>query len=187
MPNDWPEEILDAWDKFEMSSNGWIGVDLDGTLAEYYGWRDMHIGQPIAPMLARVKQWLVEGRTVKIFTARVGPAIASPHNGMTPEADSQRKLIGEWCEKHIGHMLEVTATKDFAMIELWDDRAKQVVPNEGHSVEEQRDLASLAAQNLDRELFRLRTVFTNELFRVQSTARTQLEAAKKALEEVTPK
>jgi len=34
----------------------WIGVDLDGTLAEYNNWIDIeHIGKPIALMIERVK------------------------------------------------------------------------------------------------------------------------------------
>ena len=42
-------------------SEGWIGVDLDGTLAEYLGWQGMgHIGEPIAPMVERVKAWLAQ-------------------------------------------------------------------------------------------------------------------------------
>ena len=49
---------------------GWIGVDLDGTLAEYHGWNGS-IGKPIAPMVDRVKRWLAEGVEVRIMTARV--------------------------------------------------------------------------------------------------------------------
>lgn len=53
---------------------GWIGVDLDGTLAEYTGWKGVeHIGEPITPI----------------------------------------------------------CTKDYSMIELWDDRAIRVQPNKG--------------------------------------------------------
>jgi hypothetical protein len=104
-----------------MSNCGWIGVDLDGTLAEYDGWKGAgHIGAPIPLMVDRVKRWLAEGRLVKIFTARVWdaePVIA--------------KTISDWCEKHIGQRLEVTCTKDYGMVELWDDRAVQVVPNTG--------------------------------------------------------
>ncbi len=33
--------------------------------------------------------------------------------------------------KHIGKELEITNVKDFGMIELWDDRAVQVIPNTG--------------------------------------------------------
>ena len=37
-----------------MSLSGWIGVDLDGTLAEYHGWNGGAIGEPVPAMLARV-------------------------------------------------------------------------------------------------------------------------------------
>ena len=51
--------------------NGWIGVDLDGTLAHYDEFRgDDYVGEPIEPMVERVKQWLDEGKDVRIFTAR---------------------------------------------------------------------------------------------------------------------
>ena len=115
-------------------SNAWIGIDLDGTLAEYHGW-EPGIGAPVPRMLARVKQWLAEGREVRIMTARV-----SHGGGFSEEsqrhADSvfvveQRRLIESWCVQHIGHMLPVTCEKDFLMEVLWDDRAVQVIPNTG--------------------------------------------------------
>lgn len=38
---------------------GWIGVDLDGTLAVYKGWNGPeHIGEPIPIMIDRVKLWI---------------------------------------------------------------------------------------------------------------------------------
>lgn len=50
----------------------WIGVDLDGTLAYYDGWKgEHHIGDPIPEMLDRVKGWLEQGYEVRIVTARV--------------------------------------------------------------------------------------------------------------------
>ena len=43
--------------------DAWIGVDLDGTLAHYKGWKGRdHIGEPIPAMMQRVKQWLEEGK-----------------------------------------------------------------------------------------------------------------------------
>lgn len=108
-----------------MSLSGWIGVDLDGTLAEYHGWNGGAIGEPVPAMLARVKEWLVKEQQVKIFTARV----------CTGDAE-QIALIKSWCVQHIGQELEVTATKDFAMIELWDDRCVQVIQNKGIPVQE---------------------------------------------------
>jgi hypothetical protein len=103
-----------------MPISGWIGVDLDGTLAEYYGWNGGLIGEPVPAMLDRVKAWLAGGTTVKIFTARA----------CTGDPEEIAK-IKAWCLLHIGQELEVTAVKDFAMFELWDDRCIQVIPNTG--------------------------------------------------------
>ncbi len=100
-------------------SVGWIGVDLDGTLAQYDHWRGIeHIGEPVPAMLQRVKHWIAIGVTVKIFTARMSE----------PEA---RPYIETWLATYGLLDLEVTNVKDFAMIELWDDRAVQVIPNTG--------------------------------------------------------
>lgn len=99
---------------------GWIGVDLDGTLARYDGWIGPdHIGEPIPIMLERVKQWIADGIIVKIFTARCG----------IPE---QVAPIAAWLEKYGIGGLEITNVKDFSMMELWDDRAVRVVTNTGH-------------------------------------------------------
>ena len=123
-----------------MSYSGWIGVDLDGTLAKYQGWNNGEIGEPIPLMVERVKKWIADGVEVKIFTARVGFGGGySAESGRSDDerfADEQRKSIEKWCEKHIGAVLPVTATKDFRMIELWDDRAIQVIPNTGIPIQE---------------------------------------------------
>lgn len=105
---------------------GWIGVDLDGTLAYYDDWKGIeHIGEPIPEMVERVRKWIEEGKTVKIFTARVGKG---------NDADRARAIIIDWCSEHIGRPLEVTCEKDFGMIELWDDRCTQVIPNTGKTL-----------------------------------------------------
>ena len=115
-------------------ANGWIGVDLDGTLAFYDGWKDKHIGDPIPDMAFRVRKWLGEGKLVKIMTARVGPPTTSIVTGVQytdADIEEQRTLIQDWTELHFGVRLEVTASKDFAMIQLWDDRAIQIIENTG--------------------------------------------------------
>lgn len=115
-----------------MSAGGWIGVDLDGTLAEHY-WPEkgpydpLHIGDPVPAMVARVKTWLAEGREVRIFTARVKPLSALD----SIDDANVRLAIEHWCERHIGRALPVTCVKDYQMVELWDDRAVQVAPNKG--------------------------------------------------------
>ena len=44
-----------------MTQSGWIGVDLDGTLAKYSTWNNGQIGDPIPAMVERVKKWLLLG------------------------------------------------------------------------------------------------------------------------------
>lgn len=120
-----------------MGNNGWIGVDLDGTIAFYDHWRGPHhIGEPIPAMLDRVKNWVAEGRDVRIFTARVDGGTVALSMGNKDGEQCQdisvvEKFIHAWCEKHIGKVLPVTCRKDYGMIELWDDRCVQVIPNTG--------------------------------------------------------
>lgn len=53
---------------------GWIGVDLDGTLAKSVKSKAAEdIGVPIHRMVKQVKKWLAQGQDVHIFTARVNP------------------------------------------------------------------------------------------------------------------
>ncbi len=104
---------------------GYIAVDLDGTLARYSGWNDGEIGEPIPLMVDRVKNWLAQGREVRIFTARVS---GEDEPGRQV---GYRELIQEWCLTHIGQILPVTCCKDYGMITLFDDRAVSVEPNTG--------------------------------------------------------
>lgn len=104
---------------------GWIGVDLDGTLAEYYSggkYDATVIGKPIPAMVDRVKAALRQGYNVKVLTARmVG-------HGLNSDV-AQAILV--WTMKHVGAALEPTCIKGPGMIELWDDRAVGVEPNTG--------------------------------------------------------
>lgn len=104
--------------------DGWIGVDLDGTLAEYNGWKGAHhIGPPIEKMKKRVMRWLSEGREVRIFTARAG-------------IPDQVPPVQAWVLKHFGMALTITDRKDMNMVALWDDRCVQVYPNTGETLED---------------------------------------------------
>lgn len=113
----------------------WIGVDFDGTLAVYNGWKGASVlGEPVPLMVQRVKDWLSEGKDVRILTARVWyPEFPQD------DADRERQLaaiaarfaIEAWCETHIGIRLPITCQKDFGMVELWDDRCVQVQKNTG--------------------------------------------------------
>jgi hypothetical protein len=101
---------------------GWIGVDLDGTLAVYDSWKGGEIGEPVPAMAFRVRKWLADGKEVRIMTARASVPELIP-------------AIETWCETHFGKKLPVTNVKDFSMIELWDDRAIQVEPNTGRRMD----------------------------------------------------
>lgn len=113
--------------------SGWIGFDLDGTLAKYDGWvGNAEIGEPVKPILDKLLYLLDQGHTVKIFTARVagiGVYDMSLSRNLTEE--DVLDPIREWCRKHIGQELEITNVKDFGMKVLYDDRCVAVEPNTG--------------------------------------------------------
>lgn len=112
-------------------TQGWIGVDLDGTLAVYAGWNDGEIGEPVPLMMRRVKEWLAQGIEVRIVTARVGKPDATRVSDTPEKIEEMRREVEDWCEKHIGQRLVVTNEKDYGMIELWDDRCVRVEENTG--------------------------------------------------------
>jgi hypothetical protein len=143
-------------DTHGVEGKGWYGFDLDGTLAKYDGWKGIdHIGAPVAPMVKLIRQMHDEGKVVKIMTARVAPkgkpevkpnpylenhwVIESPDDmpwAMHAEAWTPREFIQDWCYKFLGFVPEIVYQKDHLMLELYDDRVKQVVPNEGWLVED---------------------------------------------------
>lgn len=105
-----------------MTKRGWIGVDLDGTLAVYDGWKGPdHIGEPVTRMVALIQSYIAAGHEVKIMTARV--------SGENPE--HSRAVIQKWLTDNDLPALEVTCRKDYGMIILYDDRCRQVVENTG--------------------------------------------------------
>lgn len=105
-----------------------IDVDLDGTLAAYDPaeiYEPLRIGTPIAPMIARMRRWLADGRCVRIMTARVAPPIG---------ATEKRALIAaidSWMQKHVGSTVPISNCKDMHTAEIWDDRAVKVGFNTG--------------------------------------------------------
>jgi hypothetical protein len=105
------------------TGRGWIGFDLDGTLAEYEHWQGMeHIGPPVPPMVRLASHLIGLGWTVKLVTARF----------TDPSWEQLGRLAWEaWSTAAFGLILPVTASKDFAMVWLFDDRASNVVKNTG--------------------------------------------------------
>ena len=108
----------------------WIGIDLDGTLAFYDRWRgNTHIGAPIPEMIKKVRQWISEGREVRIFTARMAETNSFERQWVYEE-------ILKWTKKHIGKPLPATCVKDMNMAFLVDDRAITANFNEGSIIGE---------------------------------------------------
>ena len=105
----------------------WIGVDLDGTLAEYHGFQGHeNIGPPIPKMVERVLGWIEQGILVKIFTARI--------DGDAADIVRAKYFIHKWLDENGFPKLEITNVKDYYMTELYDDRAVQVEFNTGELV-----------------------------------------------------
>lgn len=117
----------------------WIGIDLDGTLADTrHKEAKSHpypCGEPIPGTMYRLKELLKLGITVKIFTARA-------------TLPDQKIQAQEWLEKQgLGH-LEITATKDFSCIEMWDDRAIQFERDTGLPIDSRRQMDMAPAADL---------------------------------------
>lgn len=153
-------------DTHGVNGEGWIGFDLDGTLAKYDGWQGLdHIGEPIEAMVRLAKKFHAEGKRIKILTARVAPRLCGEthadgckcghceEEASRPPVMQEQYLveldnhgfsvkrtassyIREWCDKHLGFVPEIVHQKDHLMLELYDDRVKQVVPNKGILVED---------------------------------------------------
>jgi len=69
--------------------NPWIGVDLDGTLAVYDGWRGPeHIGPPVPAMVERVKRWN-------------GKAARTPHSKGRMSERVAVLLLAQWGKKNL--------------------------------------------------------------------------------------
>jgi hypothetical protein len=133
---------------------GWIGVDLDGTLFTYDTWVGWNVfGKLIIPMAERIKVWTAAGVQVRIVTARVGLPIGILADGgtvfdwrsnhvcsVTGQKYSDSKMA-QAIQDQLGAnglpRLFVQSHKDSKMIELWDDRAVQVVANTGRTLAEE--------------------------------------------------
>lgn len=102
-----------------------IAVDLDGTLAEYNGWKGIdHIGKPIEKMVKKVVDAHNDGTTIYIFTARIADERGARKNKIL-------HYIEDWLLKHDIPFDEITCIKHKVIREFWDDRAVCVVPNSG--------------------------------------------------------
>ncbi len=107
----------------------WVGFDLDRTMARRVKGDDHKtIGEPIHRMIDLAKSYIASGKKVKIFTARVASDDAA-------DVQMQVEMISAFSLKHFGKVLEITCIKDRFCIRIYDDIARQVIPNTGNLVE----------------------------------------------------
>lgn len=100
-----------------------IAVDLDGTLAQYDGWKGIdHIGPVIPEVANAMERAQAEGAEVHLFTARV----SDPE-----DAAEAHQVISKWAEENNFNFASITAVKHKFFTEFWDDRAIQVIKNQG--------------------------------------------------------
>jgi RNA:NAD 2'-phosphotransferase (TPT1/KptA family) len=115
-----PEQVKSASAK---EWEPWIGVDLDGTLAEEQDPYDpLTIGRPIPAMVEKVRKAVENGKTVKVFTARLADEKLR---------EKIREAIRAWTKEHVGKELDGTHEKDPGLEEMWDDRARRVEKDKG--------------------------------------------------------
>lgn len=95
-----------------------VGVDLDGSLAEYSGVWGAPIGKPVLPMLVKIYELRAQGKKVVLFTAR------AEEPSLIPE-------IKAWLEPLGLADMEITNKKSLDMVTFYDDRAIQLIPNTG--------------------------------------------------------
>jgi hypothetical protein len=80
-----------------------IAVDFDRTLAHYNPSQGQELGEPIPSMLARVKDWIKDGKAVVIFTKRAQRTDQQTLNcrnlkkyGMTLLSQWKRIQVNSW-------------------------------------------------------------------------------------------
>lgn len=114
-----------------MKKEEWVGVDLDGTLAylDVDNFDYEKIGEIIPQMKSQVLKLLDNNVKVKIFTARVSDK----------DIEKVTKMIQDWLEENGLPRLEVTCKKDYNCVQIWDDRARQVILNTGYLLDADLD------------------------------------------------
>ncbi len=101
-----------------------IALDFDKTLAYHESvWGISRVGEPILPMVKKVKKWLAKGYKVTIFSARMS------HDYYV--LAEQIKFIKDFLKKAGLPDLPKTATKRAEFTHYIDDRAYHVKRNEG--------------------------------------------------------
>lgn len=110
-----------------------VCVDLDGTLAEYTGWRGPeHIGPPLVGAQQLIARLMDAGLRVIIHTCRANPI--DPTTGCPRDVEVFRLALSNWwCDNGFPPGLELWTGVGKPVAEAYiDDRAIRVVSNRGY-------------------------------------------------------
>ena len=107
-----------------------ILVDFDGTLATSppRGHDPGFTGEPVWPIVLRVRRWLAQGRQIKIISAR-----ASQVSDTYPAEDRESAIaaVRAWTLEHLGEELDVVNEKTHDTYCLLDNIAVSVEEDTG--------------------------------------------------------
>lgn len=120
------EEIEIKSNSDKKHSEEHFAVDFDGVLAKYDNWEKQgnEVGEPIKPMVKKVKGWLSKGIKISIFTARLS------HGNL--ESERQIALIQKFLKDNgLPETLPITCIKSYWFTKFFDDRAYRVISNTG--------------------------------------------------------
>jgi hypothetical protein len=123
-------------------SPGVLAVDLDGTLAKKeHPFNPYSVGEPVQPVLQHLLNEKAKGRSISILTARA----SSNDPGL-------RRAVRTWLDRHGLEGVHITSQKTPDMVEIIDDRARQVIPDTGRVVGDHpiNDLQDKEAARPDR-------------------------------------
>ncbi len=111
--------------QFGTKRQGWVGFDLDGTLAIDTPGTWPQIGDPIPAMCDRLRWLNDKGIPCRIITARVSAAV------YPDKVVAEMARIDAWCLAVFGCTFQLTPEKDQRMMFMFDDRAIHVPRNSG--------------------------------------------------------
>jgi hypothetical protein len=113
-------DLYDSTGYIGEEDTSWVGYDLDRTLVSYDGWQGAdHIGDDMDLVCEKMAKDLLDGKRVKIFTAR-----CSDETGLN--SITSIDYITAWSWIKFGVKLEITNVKDTRCVKLYDDIAINV-------------------------------------------------------------
>ncbi len=134
---------------------GKLLIDLDGTLAKReQPFNPYSVGEPVEKLLKAALAEKAKGRKIVCFTARAASKDKKMH-----------ATVRAWLDKHGLEGVEITNEKDRHITEIWDDRARGVVPDKGVFTDGKK--ASTPPDNPAQEVKAAKTMVRKERVEIQ--------------------